>query len=402
MYLKHWGGGIVSLILIIFAVLFSGCTKEAQHFETTKSGTDISIEYATKVAKNFAYDQVFHQDNNNIKNIKYRSPGFVSDKKIMGVLTIKYDNHIPAFYVIQFDPEGFIIVAGTKKETPILAYSETGYFEYNPLLAESNGLNEWVETRKEKIKNLINNPLIGVADSIEEQWDYSAPPIDDEIIVAGGVVNEQKGPLLSTNWDQGCGYNSLLNPCTSGGQCGRVWTGCVATATAQVMRYWQHPTTYTWSTMPNNTGSAETSRLMRDIGTAVYMSYGCGGSAAYTSDARNALVNTFGYSGSAAYVNYNASTLVTQLNASWPVILRGQGTGGHAWVCDGYKRNKYISIHNPGTIYEYETYTLSPLYLRMNWGWGQYGGNGWFLYNDFTPGSNNFNTDRKMIINIHP
>jgi hypothetical protein len=37
----------------------------------------------------------------------------------------------------------------------------------------------------------------------------------------------------------------------------------------------------------------------------------------------------------------------------------------------------------------------------MNWGWGGTS-NAWYLYNDFTPGSYDFNSDRKMIINIHP
>jgi hypothetical protein len=384
-------------IILIGFFLFS-CQKE--QVKTNHSDTDVTIALATKVAQNFAYDQAFQQNPNSLKKVNFRSSNFISDMKIKNVLTIKINDITPAFYVIRFEPEGFIIVAGTKKETPILAYSEKGYFEYNPLLKETNGLNEWIEVRKEKIKNLIKNPQIEVADSIKEQWDFSAPPIDDETIVSGGTVSEQKGPLLSTAWDQGCGYNDLLDICSAGGSCGRVWTGCVATATAQVMRYWQYPSNYTWATMPDSAGSAETSRLMEDIGDAVDMTYGCEGSSALTSEARNALVNTFGYSSSASYVNYNTSTLVTQLNLNWPVILRGQGTGGHAWVCDGYRRNKSTSIHNPGTYYEYETYTFSPLFLWMNWGWGGTS-NGWFLYDDFTPLAHNFNTDRKMIINIH-
>ena len=389
-------------IILIGFFLFS-CNKEEEErtLSDSHSDADVSIELATKVAQNFASDQAFLQNPNKLNKASFRSKSFISDKKIKNVLTISNDNNTPAFYVFNFEPEGFIIVAGTKKETPILAYSESGYFEYNPLSSKSNGLNEWIDNRKEKINELNNNQLIGIADSIQEQWDRSAPPMDKEIIVLGGTVYEQKGPLLSTNWSQGYGYNDSLGICATGGSGGRVWTGCVATATAQVMRYWKHPSFYTWDAMPNNSGSPETSRLMRDIGKAVKMSYGCDWSEAYTSDARNALVNKYGYSGSASYVTYNTSILVTQLNAGWPVILRGEGTGGHAWVCDGYRRNIATWIHNPDTYYEYETYTISPLYLWMNWGFGPYGSNGWFLYNDFTPGSDNFNTDRKMIVNIH-
>ena len=96
------------------------------------------------------------------------------------------------------------------------------------------------------------------------------------------------------------------------------------------------------------------------------------------------------------------------MNAQWPVVIRGSllnGTGGHAWVCDGYRRNRHVLIHNPGTYYEYETSFISDFYLRMNWGWYQNGiglYNGWYLYGDFTPGNLNLNSDSHILINIHP
>ena len=244
-----------------------------------------------------------------------------------------------------------------------------------------------------------------ISDEIDELWASNAPPEDEEEIVSGGTVYEQEGPLLSTTWNQGCGYNDLLDVCSSGGSCGRVWAGCTATAMAQVMRFWEYPQSYNWSLMPNYSGNSETSILMRDIGEAVNMNYSCDGSKASLTSASNALINTFGYSSSASYVSYNTNTVVTQLNTGRPIIIEGYNstlTSGHAWVCDGYRRNRYITIHNPDTYYEYETYTFSPLYLWMNWGWGYYGGNGWYLYNDFTPSSRDYNYHNNMIINIHP
>ncbi len=39
----------------------------------------------------------------------------------------------------------------------------------------------------------------------------------------------------------------------------------------------------------------------------------------------------------------------------------------------------------------------------MNWGWGIYGGNGWFAYNNFTTENNgSYNYAKKMIYNIKP
>jgi len=395
------------LLLALFGAFIFSCTEKEltiEELSVAQKEFDVSEELAIDVAKNFSHDQAFlnYPDKNELKSY-FRSSKFNSEKDVKETLTFNDANGLPALYVIQFQPEGFVIVSGSKKETPILAFSETGVFELNSLSGSSNGgLKEWVEIRKKRIEVLRNDPTIEITEDVKEQWDYSAPPIDDEEIVSGGTVYEQIGPLLNTTWNQDEGYNNncpdlgCLSPTN-----GKALTGCVATATAQVMRYWEYPSTYTWSAMLNNDGSAETSRLMRNIGDAVGMDWGCIESGVATIKARDALVNTFGYSSYASYIDYNITTLVAQLDAGKPVILRGRGTGGHAWVCDGYKRNRYVTIHNPGTYYEYETYTFSPIYLWMNWGWGGTS-NAWFLYNDFTPSIYNFNTDNKMIINIHP
>ncbi|MEM0519315.1 Spi family protease inhibitor [Aequorivita flava] len=40
------------------------------------------------------------------------------------------------------------------------------------------------------------------------------------------------------------------------------------------------------------------------------------------------------------------------------------------------------------------------LYYRMNWGWGGQYNNAWYANNNFNPGSNTFNYQKKMIYNI--
>lgn len=397
------------LVLILIGLFLFSCQKEDLEF-TNKEVTNsiVPIELAKKVAQNYAYDEVFyhHQDKNR-KNRSFRTNQFVSKKEIRETLVIKDKDEIPALYIVEFKEGGFVIVSANKKETPILAFSETGNFEYNSDI-NNKGLKNWIENRTKRIFELRTSNNVNISDDISHEWIvFGAPPIDDEIIVSGGTIYEQEGPLLSTTWNQGCGYNELSPyACSMPQACGKVWTGCVATATAQIMKYWEYPNSYDWSIMPDNTGSYETSRLMRDIGDAVDMNWGCEtGSGTPTSNARDALVNTFGYSNYASFEDFNKNKVVSELKYHRPFILRGSASsnsGGHAWVCDGYKRNKYIWIHNPGTWYEYETYTFSSLYLWMNWGWGQFGGNAWFLYNDFTPESDNFNFDNEMIINIHP
>lgn len=387
-------------ITLLFSVvlLFVSCTKTEFNDELIKQEVqNISLEQATAIAVQFSGVQplVQNSDNPQLKMNK--------QKKVKGTETFEDTDGEPAFFIVQFEPDGFVIVSGNKEITPILAFSENGFFSVN---SQNVGLTEWLEFRKVKSKLLKDDKKNKIPKKVKEQWDaLPPPPHEEDETVSGGTVAEQMGPYLTTNWGQGNGYNDQVPfmSCASPTN-GHAPTGCVATATAQIMRYWQHPTTYSWTSMPNNSGSSETARLMSDIGDEIDMDYACGGSGAYTSDARDALVNDFSYSSTASYIDYNTDLVRANLNAQNPLIFRGTGNdGGHAWVCDGYRRNKTTTIHNHGTIYEYETYTYSPLFLHMNWGWGLLSGtNAWYLYNDFTPGTFNFNTGRKMIVNIHP
>ena len=65
----------------------------------------------------------------------------------------------------------------------------------------------------------------------------------------------------------------------------------------QIMKFHEFPNNYNWEDMPDDRGTNETARLMRDIGQAVGMNYSCGLSGADSEDAASAFRNTFGYSG---------------------------------------------------------------------------------------------------------
>jgi hypothetical protein len=151
----------------------------------------------------------------------------------------------------------------------------------------------------------------------------------------------------------------------------------------QVMRFHEFPNGYNWTAMPLNIGSLPTSNLLRDIGDAVNMQYGCAGSGAYMSDVAPAFLNDFGYT-SATLADYNYQVVKQQIGWNRPVVLAG---GTHAWVCDGYRT--------------YTTCSTGSLFLHMNWGWGgQF--DGYFAYGDWSPGTNNYNTNKKMVYNIVP
>lgn len=396
------------LVFIVFGLILFSCQKKDIDLDNNilNETSNVSVELAKKVALNYSYD--FLRENINAKKQNFRSSRFKSKQNVKNITIINDDNDLPALYIVNLEPKGFVIIAGTKKSTPVLAFSETESFDLDEIKSIPIGINSWLTERKKEIEYLRENNSIIKSDLISKEWERSAPTPDDEVVIYGGSVLEIVESLLNTAWGQGVGYNDLVNDgnlnCSNYSN-GNAPTGCTATATAQVMRYWSHPNTYNWSIMPNNSGSYETSKLMRDIGDAVVMQYSCTGSGASLSNAKLALKYNFGYSYNISLVNFNRDIAVSQLNNNYPFIMQGYNssyTEGHAWVCDGYKRNRYIWIHNPDTYYEYETYTFSPPYFRMNWGWDGWFNNAWYYCVDFTPGSNNFNYNNKMIINIHP
>jgi Mg-chelatase subunit ChlD len=246
---------------------------------------------------------------------------------------------------------------------------------------------------------------------------------------------EAVNPLISTRWDQGDPYNRLV-PISSTflGITSHCPTGCVATAMAQIMRYHSYPlhgvgsdsytepenrddqgnitypsqgtlsanfstTTYDWQNMPNELsglpiiGSSateinEVDTLMYHCGIALHMDYAPGGSGAATSRARDAYVQFFDYSIEATYIsrgdcNTNeqwVEIMKEELDSHRPVHYRGDGTGGHSFVLDGYQGTDHF---------------------HFNWGWGG-SSDGYFFLNALTPGSSNFTSSQGAIIKIIP
>ncbi|NQV02708.1 MAG: C10 family peptidase, partial [Bacteroidia bacterium] len=122
-------------------------------------------------------------------------------------------------------------------------------------------------------------------------------------------------------------------------------------------------------------------------GIAVDMEYGPGGSGAYVHKVDNAFKNYFKYATTASYARRQffstaewTNMVKDNLDQGRPLEYSGHGTGGHAWVCDGYQE---------------------PNYFHMNWGWGGYA-NGYFYLNDLTPGGNSFNNDQGLVFDIEP
>ena len=312
--------------------------------------------------------------------------------------------------------KGYVIIAADDCVTPVLGYSYDNSLDWTDLPL---GFKDLLDDYAAQIRAAVASKATAT-DEIRQEWSClrqgKTLPIRSEKAV---------GPLIATQWSQSPHYNALCPYDNTAHE--RTVTGCVATAMAQVMKYWSYPehgsgshyytpyshpeygslyidfsaVNYQWSAMPNSVNSSNNAvaTLMYHCGVSVDMDYGISGSpdygsAAYIVEYGNrpcaelALKTYFDYKStlhSAMKSNYTDSQwinlLKNELDNNRPMVYGGFGnTGGHAFVCDGYNNSDYI---------------------HFNWGWGGYC-DGYFTINNLNPSSMNYSSNQQAIVGIEP
>ena len=311
------------------------------------------------------------------------------------------------YYVFNVGSDGFVIVSGDDNFRPLIAYSEEGNYDLNnPTSAYY--LNAIAEYRS-GINNVVD-PLVPV------EW--------ESVRNTGRLISRNGGRsvpfLVQTKWDQSpAPYNSMCPADSQSPNAGyHAYTGCVATAMSQIMKYWNYPaqgqgsnsyihpkygmitanfgnTTYDWDNMLNSYSSGgyttEQGNAVATIcfhcGVAVNMDYGGDveeGSGANTANVPSAISNYFRYSSTAYVVNKPSANsawenlLKEQLDLGWPVLYSGTEANapyGHAFICDGYNDDNMFHI---------------------NWGWGG-SNNNYFLIEDIE-----YSTNVRGVLNFVP
>lgn len=314
--------------------------------------------------------------------------------------------------------KGFVIVSGDDAANPVLAYSNEGNF--NPTKISAS-VSYWLSGYQKQIQYIIDNNIPPTS-AITAKWDALINNSQQPSALATTSVS----PMMATTWNQSpyynyaCPYDNVKDSFTV--------TGCVATAMAQIMKYWNSPatgngfysyndphygtqsanfssTTYAWDSMPNSLSASNNAiaTLMYHCGVSVNMTYGVEESSSYvisvaspiTNCAEYALKTYFGYSNSLKGLlrsNYSDTAwinmLENELSAGRPVIYAGFGTeGGHCFDFDGFDGNNNFHV---------------------NWGWGGLD-NGYFSIDALNPsvlgtggGGGGFNSGQEAIIGIEP
>ena len=226
---------------------------------------------------------------------KHYNTGIAGTPAVDQVYTTNYQD-LTTFYTFTFTTGGFVIMAADDASIPVLGYS---FDSPMPQEITNPATKEWLDSYSHQVWQIVQAGLDNTATLAEwnalRRGEYDAPARD-------------VSPLLTTTWDQGCYYNTLC-PSDPGGSwtCGHVYTGCVATAMAQIMKLHYFPsqgvgslsymlpvsglqsadfgnTTYDWASMPNNVVSNNTpvATIMYHSGVSVNMQYSLSGSGAFS------------------------------------------------------------------------------------------------------------------------
>lgn len=263
--------------------------------------------------------------------------------------TLKELKSMTGLTIMGYDEGGFAVISNDESSTAVLAWSDNKFDEANL----PDGLRWWLAATDEV---LANGPAYATAIDI----DASLPA--------------EVQPMLRTTWGQEVPYNL---------QCPKSYpTGCVATAMAQIMYYHKYPThgegsvfdssnlmfvdfgntTYAYGDMLDSyagmystTAANAVATLMYHCGVAVNMKYGATASGAYTIDVPTAMRANFLYNKNISYrvrdYHTNADWMkmvYTELAEGRPILYAASdnnGTGGHAFVFDGYDASGYVHVN---------------------------------------------------------
>ncbi|MFA5228912.1 MAG: C10 family peptidase [Candidatus Paceibacterota bacterium] len=306
------------------------------------------------------------------------------------------------FYLINFnDDQGFGIVSGDKRTTPVLAIIDEGGLSLDTLSRVKNDgflmfLDQAMAMQVEEML-MYDDQGGGGGGSSGGYSPNSTPTILLDVPIR-----------LKTKWGQGAPYNKFAPNGTA---------GCVMVAAAQALSFfqtlgsvqWQHNNSYGYSPLywdtiiadcedtrrgygmlhttasEHSQSAIQVSHLMRYLGVAVNADYKSNGqTGADTGDMVKHLKNWCGLSGSTVIYNYGVNEVRNALsqNPNSLVIVESwanrtnkflgliyQYKDGHAWLIDGARRVQYSSSNIKD-------------YVHCNWGWNRHC-DGYFISGSF-------------------
>ena len=334
-----------------------------------------SVDEAAEIAAEYTNHQ------SQLYNMR-RAPRKATDMQLAHRVSKPQSDDAALYIFNQENNGGFVIVSADDNAVTILGYSDEGTFDSKHI---PSNVQWWLEYYAERVAKA--QPISGNAKRAPQESKTPVLPL-----------------LRGINWDQDAPYYDMCPIDQWPGNRYRSFTGCVATAGAQIMRYWKWPaqgqgshnytwrncierdknyncwatrdtilsvdfgaTTYDWDNMLGFYDGDETeeqnhavAELMYHVGVAINMNYSSIGSGGGTENLGKALVSYFGYKNTIRYYSQAIDPTLTydqlssmfeaELQAGRPISMGGASdNGAHEFVCDGMNKDGLFHI---------------------NWGWG--------------------------------
>ena len=294
------------------------------------------------------------------------------DRQVASVKAVTYEG-LKAYYVVQFAPEGWVLISADDTSAPIFGYNTTGKFQ-----------TEDMPFNMQAQMDIYSQQIIHNADKYYNQHpDWKS--VDARTHRAARRAGEVK-PLIKVNWNQ-TGKFQKYCPKNATGQ---AVVGCVAVGMAQAMSVAQWPEhatgdfgyqhqefgylhinydeepAYDWGAILSGANNFDdVARLLWHCGVSVKMDYGVSGSGTQTSYIPSALQNYFKYPSSVRYYSRSAFS-----DDDWKTLILTEIQEGRAVAYSGHDPKKGY-----GHCFNLDGYDGT--WFNVNWGWGG-ANNGYF------------------------
>ncbi len=317
----------------------------------------------------------------------------MSGVQVKGIYPYTFSG-VTVFYVVNFSPEGWMLISADDLAAPILAYSKTGTFE---VINQPETLKSWLSDYASEIYNISSKNDSG----INPLWGQLPAR------VVGKSSSDIVDPLIAVKFNQSSPWNKYCPSDVNG----RAVVGCVAVAMAQAMTVPQYPvrpvgnfnyycapygnlyidydneTAYDWNLIVSGTdGKDAAARFLYQCGVSVRMEYSASASGTQSSYIPNALHTYFNYPTSVKSYSRGSDTQY------WEDLVKNELLHGRAVVYSG------SDGVNAGHAFNLDGYDGNNMY-HVNWGWGG-ANNGYYTINTLKDGENDFSVGQQVVVGI--
>lgn len=415
-------------LALSFSFSFSSCTKENEEVAEINESI-ISSPQKVFISEVDTDSIVDSQKALRVADMftKFRNQSRGILREVENIRDVKDDNGNVLFFIINYtNNNGFVIVSANQNYIPILAFSDSGYFQLDEDI--NNGSALWVQQQKNILEHAYSlqqdlklqyRDLWSIYNTKTIELELSRSDDDVYLLISNAIIkwrqqgyevfryseinNTQFFNDLPTNFKNavrnavdsahpdygGRNQNTFIlrrrndNMEKIGPMTQTKWgqglgfnefipnncpVGCVAVAMGQIMKYHEYPKSYSWDMMDNIYPSSVTAQFLYEIGKNVNMEYKPEGSSSNINNALNSFKTNYGYS-DAKIIDHSDTEVVQQLLKYRPVYMRGVDDNrniGHAWVCDGFvstsPRNEYALYILEDTYNSSEPTELSYIY----------------------------------------